>query len=802
VSRNRGLVWCLLGITVLSVLTALAYRLPSPHRDVAVDAFSAYRAQTQLKSLVGDAKAHPLGSEANAWVRATIVQRLSALGYETQIQSGFVCNSYAICGTPSNIIARLPRMRQSAAANANANANANATGADANADVDVDADADANGDLVLLAAHYDSVPAGPGASDDAVGVAAVLEIARILAVMPPTRHPIALLISDGEEAGLLGAQLFVRDQPMAKHVVAAVNLEARGSSGPSLMFETGSANSWLMSLYRSTVARPITDSVYYVAYKSLPNSTDFSVFKSADWQGFNFAFIGDVGHYHTALDTFENADLRSIQHHGDNALACVLALADSDHLRSQPALDAVYFDVLSRLLIAWPAPYSLAAASATLVLLLVEALLLQRSRRLRVQQIAWGALGAAACVVFAGIASGAALALLLAAGKVPPIGQYSWIAHPAWMHMACAALAAAAAGISGHWLSKRAGFWGFWFGAVLLLAVLAEVQAVLLPGTGFVSLVPTAVAALAALPSLRTLGARTTAHTGLMDLAALAPAWVMFALLLPLISLLYGALGSVAWIIDTLQFALAATLLLPLLAAASVLLRRRIIAVAVLAAVLGVLITLALPTYSAAWPQRVNFRYRLDATLHQAVWLTEADSLQLPPYAANAAPFDGVSTLETATGRSRAFAAPAPWNNLAPPLLTLRSTRPGPAGTTRYDVHLQSMRAAPELELSFPAGAQIREMIWKDASGERHIPLYETQNGMTRLFLVGFPSQGMDFAIDVRGTSLEASMFDQSYGLPGGEFLQRARPQEATSSQDGDTTIVQNTVVLDPAAGR
>jgi len=82
---------------------------------------------------------------------------------------------------------------------------------------------------------------------------------------------------------------------LAAQVKAAVNLEARGTSGPSLMFETGSANAWLMHLYESVVARPFTNSMYYVVYKLLPNDTDFTVFKKAGYQGFNFGFIGNVG---------------------------------------------------------------------------------------------------------------------------------------------------------------------------------------------------------------------------------------------------------------------------------------------------------------------------------------------------------------------------------------------------------------------------------------------------------------------------------------------------------------------------
>jgi hypothetical protein len=150
----------------------------------------------------------------------------------------------------------------------------------------------------------------------------------------------------------------------------------------------------------------------------------------------------------------------------------------------------------------------------------------------------------------------------------------------------------------------------------------------------------------------------------------------------------------------------------------------------------------------------------------------------------------------------RAFYAPAPWRDLQPPTLTLRSAQPQRNGMTRYDVHLQSMRGAPEVDVSFPADAAISEFLWDDASGERHIPLFKTQNGMTRLHVIGLAPQGLNFAVNVRGTSLEAHLFDQSFSLPGGEFLQRTRSPEATSSQDGDTTVVQNTVHLDPAAGR
>ncbi|HEX2777131.1 MAG TPA: M20/M25/M40 family metallo-hydrolase, partial [Candidatus Acidoferrales bacterium] len=163
--------------------------------------FSAGRAREVLRRLVGDGIPHPTGSAANGVVRGRIVDELTKLGYQPEVQSGFSCDDFGTCATVKNILARLDGVEPGAS--------------------------------VLLSAHYDSVPAGPGASDDGAGVAAVIEIARSLKSTPAPRHSIIILIDDGEEAGLLGAHVFVTQSPWAKDVRAAVNLEARGTSGPS-----------------------------------------------------------------------------------------------------------------------------------------------------------------------------------------------------------------------------------------------------------------------------------------------------------------------------------------------------------------------------------------------------------------------------------------------------------------------------------------------------------------------------------------------------------------------------------------
>src|SRR6267143_1539126 len=240
-----------LAVTIVFIgLAALRYR-PPPARpaDAPAQDFSAGRAREVLRAVLGGGEPHPTGSEAGARVRQRVFAELDRLGYQPRIQEAFACGAVGICARVTNVIARLDGRRAVKA--------------------------------VLLSAHYDSVPAGPGASDDGAGVATVLEIARILAARPPPPHPVVLLLTDGEEAGLLGATLFVQQHPLSKQVKAAVNLDARGTSGPSLMFETGTANTWLMRLYGSAIARPFSNSLYYVVYKRLPNDTDFSVFKTA-----------------------------------------------------------------------------------------------------------------------------------------------------------------------------------------------------------------------------------------------------------------------------------------------------------------------------------------------------------------------------------------------------------------------------------------------------------------------------------------------------------------------------------------
>jgi hypothetical protein len=219
---------------------------------------------------------------------------------------------------------------------------------------------------VLLVSHYDSVPAAPGAADAGSGVAAIIEAARALRMGPASRNDVILLLTDAEELGLLGARAFVEQHPWARDVRMVLNFEARGTSGPTWMFETSAGNGTVVAEWAALMPKPAGSSLTYEIYKRLPNDTDFTEFKRLKTAGLNFAFIGGVERYHTARDSVEALDPGSVQHHGEAALRLARRFASMD-LGSLQARDAVYFTVpilgvAPRYGTLWAVPLALVAA--------------------------------------------------------------------------------------------------------------------------------------------------------------------------------------------------------------------------------------------------------------------------------------------------------------------------------------------------------------------------------------------------------------------------------------------------------
>ena len=57
---------------------------------------------------------------------------------------------------------------------------------------------------LLINAHFDTAPGSPGASDDGVGIALMIELCRVLAEGPALNRPVTLLFNGAEESNQQG----------------------------------------------------------------------------------------------------------------------------------------------------------------------------------------------------------------------------------------------------------------------------------------------------------------------------------------------------------------------------------------------------------------------------------------------------------------------------------------------------------------------------------------------------------------------------------------------------------------------
>jgi Zn-dependent M28 family amino/carboxypeptidase len=99
-------------------------------------------------------------------------------------------------------------------------------------------------EVLMVAAHWDAYGIGepdergrtvrPGANDDALGVAGVLEIARVLKAGPPLERSVVFAVWTAEESGLLGSAAYAKDPiyPLEK-TVANLTLDILNTAGPA-----------------------------------------------------------------------------------------------------------------------------------------------------------------------------------------------------------------------------------------------------------------------------------------------------------------------------------------------------------------------------------------------------------------------------------------------------------------------------------------------------------------------------------------------------------------------------------------
>jgi len=141
------------------------------------------------------------------------------------------------------------------------------------------------------------------ANDNASGVAALLEVARVVAAGPRTSRSIVFVTFSGEEHGLVGSLHYVAHPPVpwGRHV-AMLNLEMVGWDGDRAMNArgTGSSPAWSEVLDRAASATG-----YRVTTRgpAVTNDTDHYGFAERGVPAIHFGVGGSREHYHRVTDS-------------------------------------------------------------------------------------------------------------------------------------------------------------------------------------------------------------------------------------------------------------------------------------------------------------------------------------------------------------------------------------------------------------------------------------------------------------------------------------------------------------------
>ncbi len=586
----NGVVFRYAAILLAIVISACA---PPP------TAFSVRDARTHVNMLAGTIGSRPIGSEANDHARDYIVDRLRSYGFITRVQQVDAERpEFGVTAHVSNIIATKRGTRP---------------------------------DAIALVSHYDSVPAGPGAGDNASGVAVAMEVGHALAGRR-LEHTLMLLVTDGEENGLMGAAGVVMEPAVRDRVRAFVNVDAIGADVPSILFEAGPANDWIVDAWADSAPAPRGSSYATEIYERLPNDTDFSILKRLGAPGLNFAIIGDSFAYHTARDTADRLQDRALAHSGSNVLAVIEALDRLD-LSKRTDGTATYFDVGGR------AAVSYGVGTRRLITLAAILLAIIAGIRAIVASIR---LFGGRTLVFSAIWTivGAIVTVASMIGLAWGFREFREAFHPWYAHpMPFFAALLLVAALVAWFFSRAVGFvplrgrgtaspvmiWCITLPVWTGIAALAELK---FPAASYLWTVPLLVTAtLVAITPLA--NATATKLVSIVSLAVVGSLWLpQLAQLFPFVVAMFGRLPIVTPIVAYPALLAVASLMIapPLMAilhdSVGPSRRGRAFVTGVLLLVLSGAIAIAYrsPAYTSERPLRRQVRYLHDGATGQAVW--------------------------------------------------------------------------------------------------------------------------------------------------------------------------------------
>ncbi len=417
------------------------------------EGFSVENARAHLEMIAS--KPRPVGSAHHKVVADYLVEQLEKLNLETTVQETAVMHSirgYKDIVDVRNVMARLPGSGSEGA--------------------------------LLLMAHYDSIPNSPGANDNGVAVAGILEAARVLSSGEKLKHDIIFLFTDAEELGLYGAEAFIKEHPWANSVGLTLNFDSQGNAGPVYLFETSSGNRWLIKEMAKALPNAIGFSLAEDLYKLLPHQTDFSVIKEAGHQGANFANTIGTHYYHSSLDKLDSVDEGTLLEKGVCALSGARHFGNIEWAKPSKS-NSVFFSVPLLGMIKYAKIVDLIMLVCAFGLLIASCMRMKKSDEFSIRGLFGGFLTTFACLI-----GGPLLTFLLVkllAGMIP-YQAYNLIGQPYQFSSMLAGLVLIGIGSSFALFGlfrKRCHANHVATGGLLLWALSATAAVLVAPGTAF-----------------------------------------------------------------------------------------------------------------------------------------------------------------------------------------------------------------------------------------------------------------------------------------------------------------------------
>ena len=406
------------------------------------------------------------------------------------------------------------------------------------------------GRSILLVAHYDSnpglgtgeAPGSHGASDDAYGVSVILETLRCIAARGNIQNTIRVVFTDAEETSMLGSEAIAADPEYNALASDAVfNIESRGLSGPSILFETSVNNESLVRFYAANNPHPASWSLATDVYRIMPNYTDFTAFIEQGMQGLNFSNLHKIEDNHTPRDIYENISLSAIQDYGEQVLPLVYAFASGNAPDTFEATrDMAWFTLMRGILISFPAFMNWAWLGLALLSLAAYVIAAHRREKLKLRHLLRAVVYLGMAIAIAAVGTG--IAWLLAQLFGLPYNLMNLVGLPGFEGITIALIALVMLLLTlymrGRIIKRGRTFAEMTAPAILLSVLLAAVFTVLLPGGAFLFSFGAIFASIFGLLALR--HPTFSLFTGFVSVWIAAP---VVALLL--IALTPGALGIV-----------------------------------------------------------------------------------------------------------------------------------------------------------------------------------------------------------------------------------------------------------------